>query len=1021
MTLKAKKVLLAIVCAFLAVLMAFACVNIIVDATDDVEPLKSEYVVGQTVAIPEQEIGGVKAESVVHFPSGYAIKANSVSLSESGTYKVEYKAIVDGELQTKVETFVAHRPTFSFSGDASYYEYGVDKNETYDTGKTGVHFKLAQGETLTFEQTFNIHELGNKEFINFYVTPTVKGVYDVQAIYIYVIDVNDENNFIKIKFQAVPFGGNNYVHLCGYTHAAYNDQILSSENGEDVRRNDRFGVGTWLSLYGNADTVSTGGGGPHQAIKHQFAAFSYDSESMELFKIDNKATARIVDFDDPKFFDQAWSGFSTGDVKIKIEGYSYTNKYLNLDVTSYGGIDFGTTAPVEYAEDTEAPVIEIDFDGYDEFSLPKGIKGEKYKIFDAVSRDSYDGMVKVDAKVFYAYNSSNPVQINIENGYVKTDKAGRYGIEYTATDSSGYVGKKVVYFYVEDKTSTLDFTIADYDTATKVGIPINLATVSVNGAVGDYSVEYSIDKKAKINKKANTFTPLETGEYTIVYKVTDFTGKIISKEYTVTVSANENPVVLEDVNISDYIIAGSEYTFPTVTALNFNTNKEVATKVYVDGQLAEDNKFIPSKDKIGQTLTVTYKADGFDTAVYTDYVIPFQGKDYFCYTCNKIIPESEWENYKHATNCVGEKPGSAQERVIFHKYWMGDVETSGDANQIYIEANKTGEATFSYVKPLMFDKFSINFAIDPAKANFNELEFKLVDATNEENFVRFSLLKGDDGFTYFTFNGEKTIYKFNQAGFYQYAENEFMTLSIVDGKLSDGNSVGQLISNIFSALRVNVEVTMKGITGDAGIIVKNFFGQALGSKAGTATDKAAPVATYVGTIKSMNYIGETLYLPALVAEDTLDPSVVNTITVTAPNGEVVLKADANKETSIVLDQYGLYSIMYESIDSSGRRTFFEEFSTCINTVKPEITVSGKVPTSIVLNGTVTLPKATAVDDVDGAIEVKYFVIEPTGTIRLLDSTRKFKVTRSGRYTARFYAVDSSGNATIVDQIFVVGG
>ena len=58
MTIKAKRVVVAVISAILAVILSFACINLIVNANDEVPALKAEYSVGETVAIPDYKIDG---------------------------------------------------------------------------------------------------------------------------------------------------------------------------------------------------------------------------------------------------------------------------------------------------------------------------------------------------------------------------------------------------------------------------------------------------------------------------------------------------------------------------------------------------------------------------------------------------------------------------------------------------------------------------------------------------------------------------------------------------------------------------------------------------------------------------------------------------------------------------------------------------------------------------------------------------------------------------------------------------
>ena len=82
---------------------------------------EENYIIGDTLSLQEAKItyGGKQytAQSFLHFPNGKVLDKDSVVLTESGKYTIEYKAQADDVvLSEKVDITVLNRP-YSFEGN----------------------------------------------------------------------------------------------------------------------------------------------------------------------------------------------------------------------------------------------------------------------------------------------------------------------------------------------------------------------------------------------------------------------------------------------------------------------------------------------------------------------------------------------------------------------------------------------------------------------------------------------------------------------------------------------------------------------------------------------------------------------------------------------------------------------------------------------------------------------------------------------------------------------------------------
>src|SRR5690606_37266466 len=112
-----------------------------------------------------------------------------------------------------------------------------------------------------------------------------------------------------------------------------------------------------------------------------------------------------------------------------------------------------------------------------------------------------------------------------------------------------------------------------------------------------------------------------------------------------------------------------------------------------------------------------------------------------------------------------------------------------------------------------------------------------------------------------------------------------------------------------------------------------------------------------------------------------------------------------KEYQIRLSSYGSYLVTYTLDDNNGTGvTRFTHSIFVDDDVKPEIIVNGSNPKSAKIGQKVTFQKAEAIDNVDGNIDVKYFIVLPGGKIETLNEDMSFTFTLKGEYIIRYFAI-----------------
>ena len=98
--------------------------------------------------------------------------------------------------------------------------------------------------------------------------------------------------------------------------------------------------------------------------------------------------------------------------------------------------------------------------------------------------------------------------------------------------------------------------------------------------------------------------------------------------------------------------------------------------------------------------------------------------------------------------------------------------------------------------------------------------------------------------------------------------------------------------------------------------------------------------------------------------------------------------------------------LFDSPDSSSSG------SDGVDTEAPVISVTG-VPTSCNVGDTVTLPAATATDNVDGEVDVYVYLVEPSGVMKKVSFGEKVKLSKAGVYQIRYLSIDAFGNLNIL--------
>ncbi|MBQ8294942.1 MAG: hypothetical protein IJX87_00750 [Clostridia bacterium] len=960
--------------------------------------LAKSYTIYDTLTLPSASFGGVTADAYLTYPDGNIVVANGeVTLDQGGVYELEYRATVEGQEKSKVKTFTVDTPLFSLSGDKSTAVYGKDENDVWshwNSGREGIMLSLAPGETFRYNDVFNVYDssVANYAF-QFAFAPEVVGRSDAQNMYVTFTDIYDENNQVTVWLKTSTGTG-----VVTYIVSKANEQPWV---GYEVVR----GTPTWHinNQYGSPKFISSGGawyGTPNADILD--LGMFFKKEEQQLFLKANRDAAEIInnDFDDISFQTDPWGGFTTGEVYMSLHCENYNSDYMNLLLMNIGGQDLSR----ESIEDKEGPTIHLKKDGLSEAEQGKGYAGMRYPVAEAAAVDTYShGTVKTDVRAYYNYSritgeytdfdGTYSYELPIKDGYIQTQYPGNYAICYRSVDWYGNKTEKVVSIKVENKDLAPKITGLTLEAQVTQGVAGNVIDLPFasghTGGSGALSVQYEVYLgETQISVLGDVingtyFVPKTAGEYTVNVIAEDVLGQRQTESYTVEITASAGAGIDEKAQLPDYLFANRKYVLPTMTDSNGKTAKIVITDGAGTRDYKDEMKFTPDENG---NATITYKtADGAGEYSYTRSVLTVEE--------NWVLKQ---ENYFLPTDGV---------QVI-----------AGDTGML-LTANKDGKVT--YAKAMLVSQWTLQLYVDTEDNAFRSFAITLTDAYDKNIAVRTEFTNEGVKNCGVSVNGEETGKRF------------------VDTNISDGKAIAYSYNNTkktgtIEQVPLAYDTTLNGAKFEgfpSGMAYVNFefigvedrsvveiatFGRQRFNKNEVADTVAPAIAvngSFARTIASLN---ETIDVYTAVAVDILDPYTTITVSVThnnkpvtAVDGTTLSNAPADREYQVLLNDVGQYDIRYTAKDSAGKTAYQQVRYTVYDDVAPNMTIDGTLKNNHSI-GEISLPKATATDNVTETPTVYVTVTDPYGYVSFVEKW-KFTAEKKGMYTVRYVAYDEAGN------------
>lgn len=960
---------------------------------------EEKYELGTRLQVPAANIvvNGKEYAStyVVKFPNGVCNNSKNVTLSQKGKYTVTYSAKVDSRLYKYEKQFSVFESLVSFTYDT---DTAVYTSNPYVENDNGLLATISSGNTLKFNKIIDLSKMTKEDdILSFRVIPKKLGALDAQMLWVVLTDVHDSSNSILLRVRQDTGGA---VYIAG--RSSKQPTPLGINNGLEYFKieDDIYGLCTRGNFYGK-----------HMEDKDHEVKISFDL-STKTAHCNSEAygigKTEIVKFDDTRVFDILWDGFTTGEVYLSM----YAEEYISSDITvlfkEVAGMDLSNSL----IEDTNPIELMVDLGDYDETNCPNAVVNKPYKLF-PVKVLNNEGINKVYQKVYYSYNSSAKIDVQITDGYFIPTREGDYTIEYYAYDLFGNKVSKTINILAKVNAPEISIEVDDVDRQ-EFGFAGNVIEVSpvinISGGMGKVKTTIKAickDTGSEYVVNDYKFIPYEVGTYSVIYSGVDYVGITATFSYNLIIGADSKPIFEEDAKLPKYLINKGKYILPNLYAYDYSSGNRtpILCSILVDDvnglHPIENNTYIVNA-KNSNEVKIVYKAVGQSGEKIKEYTI-------------KTIE----------TNASGTA-------IDLTSYFIkNDMIVDAGISSLNFTSNKNSSVEF--IKPLLFDGFSLAFRIDANKNFANKVNFYLTDMDDESKVLKFTLTQSinadnnklytnfsiNNGYQYSTdvlWGGDSRDYTLSISGsIATFANFSYKITNYENGNAFEGFSSGYAVFNM------NYEFESDG---EMQVQLKNLNGQPLSSK--ITTDNIAPKYYTKDTLSQFSNNGKII-IPVIEAIDVLNSYAECQITITTTNGQPATSIDnislknvpTNREYELELESGGKYQVVISYKDGAGKIGNYRYMITYEDTIVPEMQIS-KTQIHAKLGDAIDFPTVTATDNVteSSKLEIYKYLQTPKGILTEI-MENSFVASEKGEYIIRFMTFDEAKNIAIIDCKVIV--
>ena len=679
------------------------------------------------------------------------------------------------------------------------------------------------------------------------------------------------------------------------------------------------------------------------------------------------------------------------------KGFANDTAYLSVDAT-FSNVDFeggivvkslvGFNVGGVFTDDSSYPIPKVDVEIDSNYIskednkeiLPDGYVGIKYKIPSVRAFDWYfaDNQT-VTHQIIKVDTSENCSAKEIE-GYFVADESGEYKIVYTVNNSKNTVTKEYYFEVFENESPVLIGLESPFENA-EIGNMFSIPKPVVYGGSKTITTTeklYYNGKLVELDSTRKIFLD-KAGDLTFSVESQCYGGSLFVKNFNVKVS---DSIIMTVAGMPKIIKTGEDFQLPKAFAIDSFNGDQVNTTITFDGADVGEDRIVFTNKTEGK-VKVVYKAVGIS------------GEKVLEYELKVVNPET----------------------ALPSDYFIcadDSVQFDNRENGIDIKTNSSTLLSWGYpiVTGYASEKATIALYGLEGGNNFGYLDVILTDSEDRYSQTTIRMYNSSDGNTTIEVDGVKyettgSFYNENgvsRVGFY--IKNNAIYHSLNDKKICD--------LSLVNAKTCFISFKLCEINGNAGVSLFILGNQNMDLVYdGEWRDRIVPIISFD---KKFDYVtefskGKTVTIPSMKAYDVFNASSSVTLKVLDPLGEVVYASkDLSKENSFTLDKIGRYSIVFSLSDNdkgTGVKTYYCD---SLDFVNPVLTIEGSIKTDLEVGAKIIIPKATAVDDADGEIDVMIYVrYLKDNKIKHVDAEQEYVFDIIGQYEIVYVARDNSYN------------
>lgn len=937
------------------------------------EEIPAVFKQGSSVSFPkvDAKLNGkvFTCEQILYIPDGSAQKLDGpVTLDLNGIYILEYKVVVNGQVYGLKKSFLVQGTDVTLTGQASaeMTEAGIDITLRY------------QSDSFQYDRLLNVNTPGNLAQIQ--VIPSTSGYCDFYTLYVDLVDVNDPENYLSIRFNCTEADKNLYRVYVSAAVPSLGHLYSGLENGM-LHRGGSFGTMTYID-FSNPNSGDL--------------AFRYDSETKCVYvaPTDGVANLLVVDLDEFAYFDRLWDGFSSDQVYLRISAGAFSMQSGNCLLKSVNGVS------VNSAVSKIQPQMWIQYGQYTSTTLPAGVVGKPYPLPNATAMDAYGNMLNVDKKVYF-FGNKNLEFVVYQDQFVPT-LSGTYVATYIATDKYGNIATEEVWFQIDasapELSANLEMNLTTLPLGKTTVLPNGTSTGGVGYAVQTITATNLSDNISEVLTN-NEFCPEKSGTYRLTWIFTDYIGNRVTIEKQVVVEAQGIPVLDGEAKLPAVMINGQTYRIPVLTAFCYNASNDKETVpvtiVVTDNQgehTITDGKYVPQLSGNG-TITVEYIAEKNGQKTTKKYTVPVQ----------------------KATDDSG--------NLLYGEYFLKDGIQSWSTQQSAISFRMSDGAKITFTKPVLAADFLTSFRLDSSASG--KLIVTMVDSENPDVAVSFTFVKSEEDTTKVFVNGSNRSFLVAgdlfdgdtlQVG-YKQANHSYVSAGVqhalvqtLDGEVFEG----------FPSGRVIVSYQVEGAATLQLVRINNQLFNNI-----TNVDRTSAEIAIVGKYGGNYDKGKEILLPKAITEDVL--STISNIKMTVNivgggiaksiDGVELKDVDPSMDWVIKPETYGSYSVTLTATDGAGNVSSKMYMINVYDATPPEVQFTGWYIENVKLGSKVKIRSIKVSDESE--CETHLMVRLPNGTLSYIRGS-SFTASVAGRYEIICAAYDASGNMTTTSYFVNVG-